>query len=44
VMDIAGRAPADWNGRIILTPILQDMGAGSCARFILTPDVRHKAR
>jgi hypothetical protein len=34
-LDIAKEAPKDWNGRIILTPILQDMGAGSCARFTL---------
>lgn len=36
-MDIAAKAPGDWNGRVLLTPILQDMGAGSRARFILTP-------
>jgi len=35
VLAIAGNAPADWNGRIILTPILQNMGAGSQARFLL---------
>lgn len=35
VIPIAHDAPGNWNGRIILTPILQNMGAGSCARIIL---------
>lgn len=34
-INIAAEAPRQWNGRVILTPILQDMGAGSRARFIL---------
>lgn len=35
LMRIAAAAPRDWNGRITLTPILQNMGGGSCARIIL---------
>ena len=34
-INIAKNAPVNWNGRIILTPILQNMGAGSCARILL---------
>lgn len=46
-IDIAGGAPPGWNGRIILTPILQDMGAHSQARITLeagTPAGQHRER
>jgi len=36
-INIAKDAPPDWNHRIILTPILQDMGAHSQARLIFLP-------
>ena len=35
-MNVAGEAPADWNHQIILTPILQHLGAGSQARIIFS--------
>jgi xylan 1,4-beta-xylosidase len=35
IIPVAHNAPGNWNGRIILTPILQNMGAGSCARITL---------
>ncbi len=34
---VAHDAPPDWDHRILLTPILRDMGANSSARIILTP-------
>ncbi len=34
-INIAAGAPPGWSGRIILTPILQDMGIGSRARITL---------
>jgi hypothetical protein len=34
VMDVARNAPHGWNGRIVLTPILQNAGAGVQARLI----------
>ncbi len=37
VMDIAGNAPPGWNGRILLTPILQNEGANTQARLIFRP-------
>ena len=36
-LNIASEAPPDWDRRIILTPILQNMPAHSQARFIFTP-------
>jgi len=36
-INIAKDAPPDWNHRIILTPILHDMGAHSQARLIFLP-------
>ena len=36
-IDVAKEAPPGWNHRVLVTPILQDMGAGSQARLILTP-------
>jgi len=36
-MDIARQAPPGWNGRILLTPILQNAGAGVQARLIFRP-------
>jgi len=35
-IDVAAQAPPDWNHRIILTPILEHMGAGACARIVIT--------
>ena len=35
VLDINAHAPPGWTGRVILTPILKDMGAGSKARIVL---------
>ncbi len=35
LVPIAAAAPSDWNGRVTLTPILQNRGAGSCARINL---------
>ncbi|MDQ2799189.1 MAG: hypothetical protein M3Y13_06050, partial [Armatimonadota bacterium] len=37
VMDIARNAPPGWNGRILLTPILQNEGANTQARLIFRP-------
>ncbi len=34
-LKIIGDAPGNWNGRIILTPILRNRGKGSCARILL---------
>ena len=34
VLDIARQAPPDWDGRILLTPFLQNAGAGVQARLI----------
>jgi len=36
-IDIAKNAPPDGNHRILVTPILQDMDAGSQARISLRP-------
>lgn len=36
-MDIARQAPPGWNGRILLTPILQNVGANVRARLIFRP-------
>jgi hypothetical protein len=36
-INIVKDAPKSWDGRIILTPILQDMGADSDARITLKP-------
>jgi len=36
-MDIARRAPRGWDGRILLTPILQNAGANVQARLIFRP-------
>lgn len=36
-MDIARNAPPGWNGRILLTPILQNEGAGVQTRLIFRP-------
>lgn len=35
MLNIAGNAPGNWSGRIILTPILRNRGTGSCARILL---------
>lgn len=35
ILNITSSAPEDWNGRIILTPILRNRGQGSCARILL---------
>lgn len=37
VLDIAGQSPPLWNGRIMLTPILQNAGAAVQARLIFRP-------
>ena len=37
LLRLADVAPPDWNRRIILTPILQDRGDGSCVRIRLLP-------
>ncbi len=39
-IDIAKTAPPDWNHRVIVTPILQEMGAGSQVRMILRPQLQ----
>ena len=36
-LDIKGHAPAGWNGRILLTPILQNCGPYSSVRVIFRP-------
>ncbi len=36
-MDIARQAPPGWDGRILLTPLLQNAGAGVQARLIFRP-------
>ena len=44
LIPIAAAAPSDWNGRVTLTPILQNMGGGSCVRInlanSLTPGIQ----
>ena len=37
VLDIARQAPPGWNGRILLTPLLQNAGANVQARLIFRP-------
>ena len=37
IMDIAHNAPHGWNGRILLTPLLQNAGANVQARLIFRP-------
>ncbi|BDI29630.1 hypothetical protein CCAX7_16810 [Capsulimonas corticalis] len=34
-ISVAREAPADWSHRVLVTPILEDMGAGSQVRIIL---------
>ena len=48
-LDLARHAPPGWTGRILLTPILQNAGAGAQARLILraasaSPTARRSAR
>ena len=37
IMDVAQNAPRGWDGRIVLTPILQNAGAGVQARLLFRP-------
>ncbi len=36
-ISIAKNAPPQWSHHVLVTPLLQDMGAGSQARIVLTP-------
>ena len=39
-VDLAAKAPADWNGIVSITYLIKDAGLGATEKFTIVPDAR----